>query len=473
MNTIDFNKQNINEEYFRKLFASSADIKIQNMSFPQEKNSPFTILLVYCEGMCNSDKLNEYIVPNLKIMAENHPISTDSELQQHMPFHIIPLESDHIEKTISDTVLQGDLLLYFEHTNKIFSVNLAHPPQRRPEEPNTEMSVRGPKDGFTEEALVNVALIRKRLKTNILAVEEYKIGTQTETKINLLFLSDVIEESTLKEIQKRMGDIQIKALISTNQLEEILVGFSLFPLFAYTGRPDFAVNALLHGRFVLIVDGSPTAIIAPVNLIYLFSSSEDAHASNLFVMFTRFLRICGFTLSLFLPGFWIAIATFHLDQLPFTLLATLVNSRQGVPLPVPLEGLVMLILFELFREAGMRLPSSFGQTLSVVGGLIIGQAAISAGISSPGSIVVIAISVLATFTLVNQNLVGIISLIRIFILIISGIFGLFGLLICLLAVTLYLVNLRSFGTFYLTPLSPPKFGSIFKVFFRTPWGKKE
>lgn len=194
---------------------------------------------------------------------------------------------------------------------------------------------------------------------------------------------------------------------------------------------------------------------------------------NIFVAFTRLLRVLGVMLSLFLPGFWIALSTFHQDQIPFTLLATLVNSRQGVPLPVPLEAIVMLILFEIFREAGMRLPTAYGQTLSVVGGLIIGQAAISAGIAGAGTIVVIAISVLATFTLVNQTLVGIVSLLRIVVLLISGFLGLFGTMICLLALILFMVNLRSFGTYYLSPLSPPHWKEFYKVIFRMPWGKRK
>jgi hypothetical protein len=163
--------------------------------------------------------------------------------------------------------------------------------------------------------------------------------------------------------------------------------------------------------------------------------------------------------------------TFHQDQLPFTLLATVVTSRQGVPLSVPIEAIIMLFLFEIFREAGMRLPTSFGQTLSVVGGLIIGQAAVSAGIATPGIIVINAISVLANFTLVNHSLITIVSLMRIVVLFISGLFGLYGMLICLLVFILYFVNLCSFNTYYMTPFSPFDFQRIYKMLFRMPWGR--
>ncbi|WP_339315092.1 spore germination protein [Paenibacillus sp. FSL R10-2734] len=456
------------EDVFTRLFGSSSDIKRMTLSL---SHSDYAVQLVYCQGLCDEIKVEQSIIPELKNIPEPILLSHEMDLEQKVSFYMIPLPSSEIERSMIDTVLNGNLLLLFTPSNDFYSVKLANPPKREPEEPNTEVSTRGPKDGFTEESFTNIALIRKRLKTELLAVEEFTIGTQTATEVHLLYLRDTIKPHVLNEIKTRLTDIQIKGLVSSTQLEESLTGFSLFPLFSYTGRPDYAANSLLHGKFVLLTNGSPTVIMAPVSFSFLLNTSEDAHMVNVFVAFTRLLRMLGVMLSLFLPGFWIALTTFHQDQIPFTLLATLVNSRQGVPLPAPLEALVMLILFEIFREAGMRLPTAYGQTLSVVGGLIIGQAAISAGIAGPGTIVVIAISVLATFTLVNQSLVSIVSLLRIVVLLISGFLGLFGTMTSLLALVLFMVNLRSFGTYYLSPLSPPHFKKFFKVIFRMPWGK--
>ncbi|WP_248912510.1 spore germination protein [Paenibacillus macquariensis] len=464
----DQNESSTFEDVVSQLFGSSSDVKTMTISLSP---SDFAVHLVYCQGLCDVNKVEQSIIPELKNIPEDILISNELDLQHKVPFHMTPLPTAEMENSIKKTVLDGDLLLIFSPSNHIYSVTLADPPKRQPEEPNTEVSTRGPKDGFTEESFTNIGLIRKRLKTDLLAVEEYTFGSQTATKVHLLYLKDTINTHVLNEIKTKLVGIQVEGLVSSTQLEEILTGFSLFPLFSYTGRPDYAVNSLLHGKFVLLTGGSPTVIMAPVSFNFLLNTSEDAHMMNVFVAFTRLLRVFGILLSLFLPGFWIALTTFHQDQIPFTLLATIVNSRQGVPLPAPLEALVMLLLFEIFREAGMRLPTSFGQTLSVVGGLIIGQAAISAGIAGPGTIVVIAISVLATFTLVNQSLISIVSLIRIVVLLISGFLGLFGTLISLLALILYLVNLRSFGTPYLTPLSPLHFKEIYKILFRMPWGK--
>ncbi|GIP28356.1 spore germination protein [Paenibacillus sp. J23TS9] len=456
------------EDTALRLFGSSADI--QRRTIPLS-NSDYTVHLVYCEGLCDVNKVEQYIIPELKNIPEDIFQTSEMNLEQKIPFHMNNLQTDQVEASMTETVLNGDLLLIFKPSNQFYSVTLADPPKRTPEEPNTEVSTRGPRDGFTEDTFTNIALIRKRIKTELLAVEEFTIGSQTATKVHLLYLKDTVQQHVLDEIKAKLSRVQIKGLVSSTQLEETLMGFSFFPLMSYTGRPDYAVNSLLHGKFILVMGGSPTVIIGPATFTFLLNTSEDAQYVNIFVAFTRFLRVCGVLLSIFLPGFWTAITTFHQDQLPFTLLATIVNSRQGVPLPAPLEAVVSLLLFEIFREAGMRLPSSFGQTLSVVGGLIIGQAAISAGIAAPGTIVITAISVLSTFTLVNQSLVSVVSLVRIAVLLMSGILGLFGTLISLMALILFLVNLRSFGTYYLSPISPPRFKDVYKVFFRIPWGK--
>ncbi|NIK78580.1 hypothetical protein FHS15_003718 [Paenibacillus castaneae] len=470
MKDLDQEESQTFKDKVSKLFDSSSDIKQITISLSQ---SDSTVQLVYCLGLCDVSKVEQHIIPELKNIPEGILQSDKLDLPQKLPFHTTPLQTDDLEKSMQQVVLNGDLLLIFTPSNDCYSITLADPPKRQPEEPNTEVSTRGPKDGFTEEPFTNIGLIRKRLKTDLLAVEEFTIGSLTATKVHLLYLKDTIKPHVLTEIKTKLTDIQVNGLVSSTQLEETLTGFSFFPLMSYTGRPDFAVNSLLHGKFVIVMGGSPTVIVAPVSLNFLLNTAEDAQLVNIFVAFTRLLRLTGVMLSLFLPGFWIALNTFHQDQIPFTLLATIVNSRQGVPLPAPLEAVMMLILFEIFREAGMRLPSSFGQTLSVVGGLIIGQAAITAGIAGPGTIVIIAISVLATFTLVNQSLVSVVSLYRIVVLLISGSLGLFGTLICLLALILYLVNLRSFGTYYLTPLTPHHYKEMYKIFFRMPWGKKK
>ncbi|TBL74636.1 spore germination protein [Paenibacillus thalictri] len=460
------------ESMLRELFRLCDDVKFDKLELPNPDDGPSaSVLLIYSDGLCDVKQLESFIIPTLLEVYRNNAVPNGEALENQIKIRLNQLTSAHNGQELVRRVFQGELLLLFEPIQRTYSVNLSAPPSRETEESNTEVSVKGPRDGFTEESSLNIALIRKRLKTNELAVHHYTFGQQTETQVSLLYMQNMINQETLNEIQTKLENLNLQELTSATQLEEVLAGFSLFPMFVYSGRPDYAVNSLLHGRFVLLTNGSPTASIAPVNLTFVLNSSEDSHSFNLFVMFTRLMRILGLLFSLLLPGFWIALVSFHQDQLPFSLLATLVISRQGVPLPVPLEAFVMLLLFELFREAGMRLPSTFGQTLSVVGGLIIGQAAISAGITAAGILVVVALSVLSTFTLVNQNMVGVVSILRIVILLISGALGVFGFLICLMGLVVYLVNQRSFGIYYMEPLAPPSFAELWKIAVRTPWGK--
>lgn len=461
------------EEYFYQLFDSCGDVKIERLTLPQSQQENASVVLIYCIGICDTNQINQLVIPHLFRLFQKHSIQSQDDLQLNSPLLQAPIKDQTSADELIYKVFDGELLLFFPKWNEIYRLDLSNPPQRTPEEPNTEVSVKGPKDGFTEETTINVALIRKRIKSNTLGVEEFLLGKQTQTTVKLLYLKNRIVPETLDAIRTKLNALDVDELISSKQLEEMLhhSRHTLFPLHEYTGRPDFAINAMLHGKFLLFVEGSPTAIIAPVNLTFLFNTPEDAYSHYFHIGFTRLLRILGLILALFLPGFWIALITFHQDQIPFTLVATLVLSRQGVPMATPLEGIVMLLLFELFREAGLRLPLPFGQTLSVVGGLIIGEAAISAGLTAPGILVIVAISVLATFSLVNQDIVGIVSLLRIVILIICSLFGMFGFLICVMGVVLYLANLRSYGVYYLEPISPPHFPDMLKVLFRSPWGK--
>lgn len=235
------------------------------------------------------------------------------------------------------------------------------------------------------------------------------------------------------------------------------------------GRPDYAVNCLLYGRFILLVEGSPTATIAPVTFPFFVNTSEDQDLFYIFGSFVRLVSLLGIAISIFLPGIWIALITYHPDQIPYTLLATLSLSREGIPFPAPLEGLIMMTLFEILRQAGLRVPAVFGQTLSVVGGLIIGQAAISAGIVSASMVIIIAISVVSTFALTNQSVTGIISILRYVVFLVSSLLGIVGFIFCVLVMVIHVVNLRSFGVPFFTPYSPPVFKSMLAATFRLPF----
>jgi hypothetical protein len=446
-----------------KMFEQCSDVRILKKNINGDHY--FHLLIVYCEELCNFSKAIETIIPHISSVLKNPDVTSDS-LEEYLEIPVEKIDSSRIQFD----VFSGSLIIFIEEFNAFYGFNLSNLPKRSIEEPNTEVSIKGPKEGFIEPLSVNIALIRKRLKTNSFKYEQLVLGERSKTRIGLLYMSDIASPKLISTIKANLNDIDYDGIISTDQLRELMKGNNkLFPMFMYTGRPDFVVDALLHGRFTLLIDGVPTAIIGPTTLSFLLKSPEDAHNPFVLSSFGLGIRYLSLIVSLFLPGFWLALMSYHTDQVPYSLLATILLSRQGVPLPVPIEVIIMALLFELFKEAGLRMPTPFGQTLSVVGGLIIGQAAISAGLTAPTVLVVIAISIVATYTVGNQELNGIISIVRILIILTSSILGLLGFFLSVFFFLTYLVNLRSFGVPYLSPFSPMRFRELLSGLFQVPW----
>ncbi|USK84737.1 spore germination protein [Peribacillus asahii] len=457
----------LNEEALRKLFTKCIDIQSSSLQYNQHN-----IILFYCTGLVNTDMLYQVVAKRLEefFTQLEGEVTIDSLQELSLP----SLQLVKEEEQATDAIFEGRLLFIVQEQNLIMSVDIADRPERQPEETTTEVSVKGPRDNFIENITVNYALIRKRLRTTTLVGEAFEIGKRSKTKVSLLYMEDIANQEFLEQIRNKLHSIDIDSLLSGTQLEELINDspYSILPRHVYTGRPDFAVESLLNGRFVLLIDGISYAYITPVNLFYLLKSAEDKEYNYLYNSFERFLRVFGITIAAFLPGFWVALTAFHQNQLPLTLLATVIESRRGVPFPTSMEAILMLLLFELFREAGMRLPLAVGQTLSVVGGLIIGDAAIRAGLTSPAMLVVIAGSTVATFTLVNQSLVGTISLIRFFVIFLVSLFGFVGFFVSVFLIGTYVAKIRTFGVPYLAIATQLNIINILKTIFRLPNSEK-
>ncbi|ANA82682.1 spore germination protein [Paenibacillus glucanolyticus] len=458
--------ESLNEESLRAMFSSSADVIIT--SYPGKDKGAVPVLLLYCEGMINSMVLTQYVLPNLE-----HKLGDSSEWDELSNMLDTSMEWNRVEQHVEvmKQLFAGRLILFFSTHQCFYSIDIAKMPKRQPEESNTEVAIKGARDGFTEDISTNVALIRKRLRTASLHHEQSVVGVRSQTKVSLLYISDIVRPEFIQEAKKRLDELKVDALVTSGQLEEGICksSLSLFPLVDYIGRPDFVVECLLRGRFVFLVDGSPMAIIGPCNLIELLKSPEDSYFPFYFVTFERLLRLFGLLIAIFLPGFWIALTSFNMDQLPFPLLATVTNSRFGLPFSGPMEILIMLGMFELFREAGIRLPKAVGQTIAVLGGLIIGDAAIRAGLTSPTMLVVSATTAVATFTLVNQTLSGTVSVIRLYVLAWSSFLGMLGFFMGMMSIIAYLSVLESFGLPYLAPLSPLTPKDVVSAVLKKPW----
>lgn len=458
--------KSLDEKTLRTLFASSADVVITN--FPNNKKDVLPALILYCEGMIDTTIMTQYVFPDLMRMLDTVEDwdQLTNELSKSLKWSVL---TDHSQ--IVNEVFSGKLVVFFPTEKSFYLIDISQMPKRQPEESNTEVSLKGARDGFTEDIGTNVALIRKRLRTASLNHEQLIIGTRSQTKVSLLYIEDIARPEVIDEVRSRLNGLKVDALLNSGQLEEGISDSSLalFPLVDYIGRPDFATECLLKGRFIILVDGSPMALIAPCNLLELLKTPEDSYFPYHFVIFERILRLIGLAIALFLPGFWVALTSYNMDQIPFPLLATVTNSRFGLPFSAPMEILLMLGMFELFREAGVRLPKAVGQTIAVLGGLIIGDASIRAGLTSPTMLVVSATTAVATFTLVNQTLSGTVSIIRIYILFWSSILGLLGFFVGMLSVVAYLSILESFGLPYLAPVSPLTTKDLMSAILTKPW----
>jgi hypothetical protein len=453
-------KGTLTGEELKLFFEHYADIEF----IPIEKDDDLQAF--YCKGMLDSRQLNEYFNRILLSISRQEPRSYSEVLP--------PVQHIKTMKEMIKLIFSGSLIVFREGTPFFYVFDISKVPQRSPQESSTEVSIKGPKDSFIEEMNTNISLIRKRVKSEQLYCESFTMGSISKTEVVLLYLHDKVNLDFIEEARHRLNDFQGESIVSSGQLEQWLSdrSFSLFPLFDYVTRPDFVIESMLRGRFIVIVNGSPSVLIGPTTVFELIKSPEDVHFPYYFVIFGRLIRIMGLIAAIFLPGFWVSLSSVNNDQLPFALLATLVVSREGLPLPAGVEAIFILGLFELLREAGVRMPTVLGQTVSIVGGIIIGDAAIRAGLTSPTMIVIIALTAVASYTLVNQSLVGTVSILRFFTLILSIFLGIYGLFVGFLSILIYLSVLESFKVAYLEPIASLRFREYLAAFFVNPFDRK-
>ncbi len=445
MRDISSMEQELNLKSLKSLFQRSADVLFQQYFFQQHK-----VHVVKCDAMIDEQLLQKVIVHQVQVLFNT---TSDELLEEYIENN---LHIPHLQRIISKDeaitrVYKGHVLLYFEDMNLLYSSYIAKKPNREPQETNLELVVKGPRDDFIEDVFINIALIRKRLPTNSLSVETYELGKRSKTTVAVLYFEDIVNQEMLEQIKLQLQRIDTDVVISGDILmERMEQSAKILPRHDYTGRPDYAVQILSRGRIIIIVDGVSYAIITPVNSTLLFKSGEDNEYPIIVSSMERLLRIVAILISVLLPGFWLALTTHHQEQLPSILLATIVESRMGLPFPTILEILMMLFMFEIFREANIHLPNVISGSISVIGGLIIGDAAIKAGVTTPSMIVVIATSSIAAFTLINQSIVTAMSILRLIIILASAFLGLFGFFISVFFILLYTANLRVLGVPYLS-----------------------
>lgn len=382
----------------------------------------------------------------------------------------LPFKYVHTLHETIDALLEGHVVLLLEGFISSLALSVTHPKMRSIVEPSTQTIVRGPKDSFIESIEVNKGLIRQRLKNSRLRFVDFVIGSETKTLVCIAYLEGVVKEELLKEVKKRLNDIEAVSIIDSGQIEEFITdkAITLFPTTYNTERPDLLTLHILEGKVAILVDGTPFALSVPAFFSDFFQVSEDYYQPFFMSSFVRFVRYLSYFLSLLMPGLYVALTTYHLELIPTPLLVSIIGQRENVPFPAIVELFILETTFEVLREAGVRMPRAVGQTVSIVGALVIGQAAVEAGIVSTVMVIVVALTAIASFVSPIYSFSSSSRLLRFLIAISAAVFGLYGILLILITVVIHLSAIRTFGAPYLAPIAPLITEDQKDVFIRMP-----
>ncbi len=355
---------------------------------------------------------------------------------------------------IINTMLNGFCAIIFENTDEVVLVDSTKWIVRTPNEPPTSAVMKGPREGFVEDIMTNSILLRKRLKTPDFVYEKIVLGKYTKTQVRIAYINSIAKPSIIQQIKEKLEKINIDGIIDSHYIAEILQNrrHTIFKQIGEAEKPDIVAAKLLEGRVAILVDGSPIVLTIPYIFIEDIQNSNDYYSSSLRASILRITRLIGAVLSILLPGTYVALLMYHCDIIPIKFLVSIANSIQGIPLSPFLEVLFIVFLFEMLYEASLRMPKYLGLALSIVGALILGDTAVKAGLVSPPAVMLVALTGVMSYTIPDQSQQ--IAFLRLIFTIIGGTLGLYGIVIGSIILVAYMTNLGSFGTSYLTPMSP-------------------
>jgi spore germination protein len=357
------------------------------------------------------------------------------------------------EKVIN-SVMKGDTGIFVSGSRRAFVMSSKALPVRSIDESSTEGGMRGARDSFNESLRTTTALIRRRIRDTGLKVVQSSIGTRSKTDYALLYIKDLAQPELVEQVEERINKYEIDAVFDSGMAEHLMEGkwYRPFPVFQATTRPDKAAAAIVEGRVVIAFDNSPEVLIAPATINTLFQTADDYYNRWPVASFARIIRYVAAFIAAFMPGFYIAITCFHREVIPEKLLYAIAAARSQLSFPIVVEVLIMELLFELLREAGIRLPGQLGNTIGVVGGLIVGQAAVEAGIVSTIVIIVVALTAIASFAIPNEVFASVFRLLKFVTIFTSAVWGLYGFFVSVLILLIWLSQMESFGVPYMSPL---------------------
>ncbi|GGF99519.1 spore germination protein [Paenibacillus abyssi] len=417
--------------------------------------------LVCIAGMIDKDLLHRDVLQRVMAFdfSESEPQADRGSVLQLLYSDALSFQDVRMVTAFDpliEAVLSGKSVLLIDGSARALEFGSQGGPSRGIEEPQTESTVRGPRDGFTENILTNKTLIRYRIKDPKLRFDSFDIGERSKRQMCVIYIEGLTNPDLVVEAKRRLQTIEVDDPEGSGSIEQWIADEFLtpFPLSLETERPDKITRALMQGQAALLVDGTPFGIIFPVTLKHFIHSPEDFYQNWMVATLLRILRVVAIFATMFLPALYIALVEYHQGMIPSKLAFSIAGSREGVPFPAVIEALLMEGTLELLREAGIRLPKPIGQTIGIVGGLVIGEAAVSAGIVSPVMVIVVAITAVSSFALPSYTFSISIRIIRFFVMLAAGIFGLYGIILAYIAISIHIVNLQSFGVPYASPWVP-------------------
>ncbi|MGB7604112.1 MAG: spore germination protein [Lutisporaceae bacterium] len=462
-----------NIDRIKNVVGSSTDIIFKNITLGRSEVRPAVI--IYIDNLINSQLVDSDVVRPLVLDAYTSGLNTSSEMiEQLQAGNLITRGQSKKAKNFNELligVFTGEAGLLIEGINESYVINVKGYKYRNVTESEVEPVVRGPREAFIEVLSVNIGLIRRRLHTTNLVFETFKIGTVGKTNVCMAFIRGICPEGLSNEVRSRLTRIKIDGVLDSGYIEELIQDspYSIFPQMRNTEKPDVVASSLMEGRVAILVDSTPTVLIAPGEFFSLMQSAEDYYDRYIFSSMIRLLRYLAFIISFLLPALYIAVTTFHQEMIPVGLLESIISARTGVPFPVVIEALGMVFAFEILHEAGVRMPRPIGQAVSIVGALVIGQAAVQANIVSPLMVIVVALTAISKFSIAAYNIMLTVRILRVFFMLIAAVLGMFGIMVGILFLMLHLFSLESFGKPYMSPLSPLRIGDLKDMAIRAPW----
>lgn len=462
-----------NEKYLRSRLENCSDILIRPMRLGDKHK--VDCLMVYIEVAVSNMMLDDSALG--KMINHFWEISPEDiqEFVRHNSLGIADVKKlENLDESI-DAMLAGNAVFFIDGYDKAMKISSKGYPSTGVMEAESEKVLRGSREGFSDSVKSNSALVRKRLRDTRLKVEEYKIGVRSHTLTQVLYMDDLVHEGLLEEVKERLEEFQIDGILDSGMLEQLTedVWYSPFPQYQTTERPDRAVQEILKGKVVILCDNSPEALILPGNFSSFMESSEDWYRRFEMASFLRILRYLAVIMATVLPGLYLAVIRFHTQILPSALILSFAEAREGVPFSSVVELIFLELAFELIREAGVRVPGSLGNAIGIVGGLVIGQAAVEANLVSPIVVMIVALTALGSMTVPNEEFAAAFRLVKYGFLILGGYLGIYGIVLGVYLVIGHLAGLISFGIPYLVPfIKKEQKGSRGEGVLRVPLRKR-